>query len=180
VQASEALAIRTTPLAGPPRAPRPTVSVGGAVGARRLPDGSGDAARASVETRRTERLASLDFEDNSTPRGAQSLEATQPGHRARMQRIRWFAYGILVGTVGSAVGGGGAEVLLHATCDWSAGAVRALGCGPVNTPPALPMGLGVAPRPSAPPAIVPTVRVDDLPPAARDPGPDSRGPTRAP
>jgi hypothetical protein len=180
VQASVSLAIRTTPLAGPRRAPpRPTGIVGDAVGTRVSPEGSVDAAPASVGTRRTERLASLDFEDGGTRPGARSMEATQPGHRARMQRIRWFAYGILVGTVGSAVGGGGAEILLGATCEWSTGVVRAFGCGAVNSPPASPMDLAVAPVPSIPQASVPTVRVDDLP-AAKDPGPDSRGPTRAP
>jgi hypothetical protein len=158
--------------------------VGDATGTRLPPaDDAGDGTPpASVETRGREMLASLDFEDVSTrPRGARSLEATQPGHHARMQRMRWFAYGILVGTVGSVMGAGGAEALLHATCDWSSGALRAFGCGAVDdAPPFLPMGLAVAPGPSAGPAIVPTVRVDDLPPAAKDPGPDSRGPTRAP
>jgi hypothetical protein len=103
-----------------------------------------------------------------------SLEATQPGHRARMERIRWFAYGILVGTVGSAVGGGGGEALLRAVHDCSAGAARTIESRPVEAPTALPMGLAVSPAQTEPPATVPTVRVDDLPPATKD------RPTRAP
>jgi hypothetical protein len=180
VQAREALAIRTTPIAGPRRTPRPTIGGGDAGGTTPSRNGSGYGTPVYVEKHRTERLASLDFEDGASRLGPQSLEATQPGHRARMQRIRWFAYGILVGTVGSAVGGGGAEILLRATCDWSAGAARALGCGLVDTRSVLPLGLAIAPGPSAPPPSVPTVRVDDLPPAAKDPSADSRGPTRAP
>jgi hypothetical protein len=156
------------------------VGLGDAGGAPPSPNGSGGGTPAYVETHRAQRLASLDFEDGASRLGSRSLEATQPGHRARMQRIRWFAYGILVGTVGSAVGGGGAEILLRATCDWSAGAVRALGCGLVDARPALPMRLAVAPGPSAAPPSVPTVRVDDLPPAAKEPSAESRGPTRAP
>jgi hypothetical protein len=139
--------LRNTPIAGPPRAPRPKV-------------GAEDAARA-----RQRRLASLDFEEGSLRDARQSLEATQPGRRARMQRIRWFAYGIVVGTLGASLGGGGAEALCRVMRDVGARAVRTS-----DSRPAAP----------DPPAAVPTVRVDDLPPAARDPGRDPRSSTRAP
>ena len=173
------MAIRTTPLAGPRRAPRPTFGAGaGSTGL--APAGSGEGTPTYVETARTQRLASLDFEESTSRRGGQSLEATQPGHRARRQRIRWFAYGILVGTVGSAMGGGGAEALLRAAREWSAGAVRTLDGRPVEAPPALPMGMAVTPGDIDAPAAVPTVRVDDLPPATREPGAASHGPTRVP
>jgi hypothetical protein len=126
------------------------------------------------------RLAPLDFEDITSRRNAPSLETTQPGHRARMQRIRWFAYGIVVGTVGAAMGGGGAEALCRAVREMHAGTARAADSRSVEASPTLPpLDLEVAPG-ADPPPVVPTVKVGDLPPAAKDRGANPRGSTRAP
>jgi len=97
-----------------------------------------------------------------------------------MQRFRWFVYGIVVGTAGAAMGGGGAEALCRAMHDLGAGAVRTLESRPVETPPALPVNLAGASGVAGVRAPVPTVRADDLPPATKDPGADPHGPTSAP
>jgi hypothetical protein len=105
----------------------------------RADDGARPDARAGspgcAESSHPPALAALDYEDVSARRSPPSLEKTQPGHRARMQRIRWFAYGIVVGTLGAAIGGGGAEPLCRAFHDWVAGAVRTYDGRSVENPP---------------------------------------------